>query len=299
MSEKVEGASVIVPVYNEEDSVVVVIEGALNAVRKKGIPVQIVVVDDGSTDRTQERVISKFGGNPEVLLVSHKTNRGVGIARNTGIQHSSYEIVGMIDADETYPAEAIPELIEKMSEYDMVVGARKMEKGGMWFLRRAAKDFIRLLASYLFDTRIPDLNSGLRFFKKELACRYFYLLPPGHSWVSTITLVFLADGYSVYFHPVEYYPRIKGKSSFHPILDTYNYLLLVLRACTYFKPLKIFAPLFIILFLFGIAKSIMDIALCRGIQESDIIIVIAAILVLVLGLLCDLIVMEGKKKLEP
>lgn len=293
---KVSGFSVIIPVYNEEDAVITVIEDVLKAAKEWGVPVQAVVVNDGSTDKTEERIISKFSGNPEVLLVSHKKNRGVGIARNTGIEHSVYEIVGMIDADETYPAEAIPELVEKMLEYDMVVGARNIEKGGMWFLRRAAKDFIRLLASYLFDTKIPDLNSGLRFFKKELALRYFYLLPPGHSWVSTITLAFLADGYSVCFHPIKYYPRLKGKSSFHPILDTYNYLLLVLRACTYFRPLKIFAPLFIALFLFGIAKSVVDITHNRGIQESDIIIIIAAILILVLGLLCDLIVMEGKKK---
>jgi glycosyltransferase involved in cell wall biosynthesis len=294
-TDKTEGASIILPVYNEEGSIVVVIESVLKAMRKRGIPIQAVVVDDGSTDRTKQLVISEFGENSDVLLVSHRVNRGVGIARNTGIDNSSFEIVGMIDADGTYPAESIPDLVEKMAEYDMVVGARRQERGKTPFLRKLAKDSIRLLASYLFDTRIPDLNSGLRLFKKQLVLRYRYLLPPGHSWVSTITLAFLANGHSVCFYPVDYFPRQKGKSSFHPLLDTYNYFLLVLRACTYFNPMKFFTPLFALLFLLGSVKTAIDIFVFHGIQESDIILLIAALLILVLGLLCDLIVTQGKK----
>ncbi len=294
-TDQTEGASIIVPVYNEEESIVIVIESVLKAMRKRGIPIQVVVVDDGSTDRTKQLVISEFGEDPDVLLVSHRVNKGVGIARNTGTDNSSFEIVGMIDADGTYPAESIPDLVEKMAEYDMVVGARRREKGKMPFLRKLAKDSIRLLASYLFDARIPDLNSGLRLFKKQLVLRYRYLLPPGHSWVSTITLAFLANGHSVYFHPVDYFPRQRGKSSFHPLLDTYNYFLLVLRACTYFNPMKFFTPLFAFLVLLGGVKTAIDIFVFHGIQESDIILLIAALLILVLGLLCDLIVTQGKK----
>lgn len=293
---KNDGVSIVVPVCNEEDTVVQVIEGVLNGMKARNIPVQIVVVNDGSTDHSEERIILRFGNYPEVLLVSHKTNKGVGISRNTGIQHASYEIVGMIDADETYPADAIPDMAEKMSEYDMVIGARRVEKGNMKLLRSSAKWLIRSLAGYLFDTEIPDLNSGLRLFKKDLAMKYFYLLPPGHSWVSTITLAFLADGHSVCFFPIDYYPRVKGKSSFHPLMDTYNYFLLVVRACTYFNPLKIFVPLFIILSVFGSVKTTIDITIFHGIQESDIIILVAALLVLAIGLLCDLIVMQGRKK---
>ena len=293
--EKVAGVSMVVPVYNEEGSIVKVIHDMLAVMKKSNIPIQLIVVNDGSTDKTEELVISEFKNNPNVLLISHMTNKGVGIARNTGIEHADFEIVGMIDADETYPVSAIPDLVEKMLEYDMVVGARRMEKGTLRFVRRCAKDFIRSLASYLFDTKIPDLNSGLRLFKKEVVCKYFYLLPPGHSWVSTITLAFLANGHSVYFLPIDYYPRNKGKSSFHPLRDTYNYLLLVLRACTYFNPLKIFAPLFLFLFLFGGSKTAIDIFVFHGIQESDIILLVSALMVLVLGLVCDLIVTQGKK----
>ncbi len=294
-TEKTEGASIIIPVYNEEESIVNVIGGVLEAMKKRNIPVQVVVVDDGSTDRTKQLVISRFGENPDVILVSHRVNKGVGITRNTGIDHSSFEIVGMIDADGTYPAESIPDLVGKMTEYDMVVGARKRERGKTPFLRKLAKDSIRLLASYLFDTQIPDLNSGLRLFKKQLVLRYRYLLPPGHSWVSTITLAFLANGHSVYFYSIDYFPRQKGRSSFHPLLDSYNYFLLVLRACTYFNPLKFFTPLFVFLFLLGSIKTAIDIFIFHGIQESDIILLIAALLILAIGLLCDLIVTQGKK----
>ncbi len=292
---KIDGVSIIVPVYNEEDAIVPVVDGVLRGMRTKGIPVQIVVVNDGSTDRSEEKIISEFGNQPEVFLVSHKTNKGVGIARNTGIQYSRYEWVGMIDADETYPAEAFPQLVEKMLEYDMVVGTRRVEHGNLKFFRRMTKAFLHLLAGYLFDTKIPDLNSGMRVFKKGLAFRYLYLLPPGHSWVSTITLSFLANGHSIHFFPIEYYPRKKGRSSFHPLRDTYNYLLLILRVCTYFNPLKIFAPLFLFLFLIGGVKTMVDVMFFHGIQESDIILLVSALLVLVLGLVCDLIVTQGKK----
>lgn len=296
MEKKIEGVSIVVPVYNEQESIIPVIEGMLQAMEKRGIPVQVVVVDDGSTDRTREKVRVRYGNHPDVLLVEHQRNRGVGIARNTGIENAKFEIVGMIDADETYPTDVFPDMAEKMLEYDMVVGARRDEKGGMRFLRRCMKDFIRFLAGYLFATKIPDLNSGLRLFRKNLVRQYFYLLPPGHSWVSTITLAFLANGHSVYFFPIDYFPRIKGKSSFHPVRDTLNYLLLVLRACTYFDPLKIFAPIFVVLFILGSVKTVVDIILFQTIQESDIIIILVSLLLLAVGLLCDLIVMQGRKK---
>ncbi len=290
------GISIVVPVYNEEESIVKVVSDIEKAMKSTSIPFEILIVNDGSTDRTQESISSAFNGNKHVVLVSHDTNRGVGIARNTGIERAGFNIVGMIDADETYPAEAIPSLFEKIGSYDMAVGARTKEMGSLRLMRRMAKSFIRSLANYLFNTSIPDLNSGLRVFKKELAVKYFYLLPPGHSWVSTITLAFLANGHTVCFVPISYFPRKRGRSSFHPVIDTYNYLILILRAITYFDPLKVFMPFFLILFIGGIVKTGLDILFYgHGIQESDIIILISAFLVLSVGLLSDLIVVQGKK----
>jgi hypothetical protein len=160
----------------------------------------------------------------------------------------------------------------------------------MRWLRTPAKTFIRLLASYLTATRIPDLNSGCRALRKGPALRFLNILPATHSWVSTITIAFLTNGYTVNFIPIDYYPR-KGKSSFHPLRDTYNYLSLVVRAIVYFNPLKVFLPASLLLLLVGGAKMIYDIlAYNWHFAPSTVTLILTGVQIGALGMLADLIV---------
>ena len=185
-------------------------------------------------------------------------NKGVGGARKTGIINAKYEYIVTSDADGTYPAEPIPEMLEAMPDNEMVVGARRMERGTLFFLRAPAKLFIRKVASYLSQYPIPDLNSGLRIFRKTTALKYFYLLPDSHSWESTITLAFLCNHERVKFIPIDYFKRTGGISSFHPVKDTYNYISLIIRTVMYFNPLRIFLPLSFMILVVGLSKSIFD-----------------------------------------
>ena len=207
-----EFVSVVIPVYNEEEA----IGGDLDLIKKTmdaaGLAYEIIVVNDGSTDRSVEIVSSR----PYVKLVHHERNRGNGAARTTGMKAAKGDIIIMTDGDGTYPNQDMPKLLEYMNQYDMVIGARVKEMGTVKWLRTPAKWFIRRLASYLTETEIPDLNSGLRAFRKDLAFKYLHILPNTHSWVSTITIAFLSDGYSVKFVPIDYYKR-KGESKFHPL----------------------------------------------------------------------------------
>ena len=176
----------------------------------------------------------------------------------------------------------------------MIIGARSEERGTLRWLRAPAKLFIRLLASYLTRVRIPDLNSGLRAFRKEIAERYLGILPTTHSWVATITIASLSDSYAVKFVPIDYYPR-KGRSTFHPIADTYNYLSLVVRAVMYFDPLRVFLPVALTLLTLGVAKMVYDIfAYDFHFAPSTVTLLLTAVQLGAVGLLADLIVRRQK-----
>lgn len=278
--------SVVIPAYNEELAIgddLRIIQGALDGA---GLDYEIIVVDDGSTDRTAT-IVREF---PSVRLISHPYNRGEGAARTTGLRAASGDIFVTTDADGTYPNQDIPRLLAALEGYDMVIGARKREAGTMRWLRTPAKTFIRLLASYLTATRIPDLNSGLRAFRKAPGMRFLNVLPATHSWVSTITIAFLTNGYTVNFIPIDYYPR-KGKSSFHPLRDTYNYLSLVVRAIVYFNPLKVFLPASLFLLLVGGVKVIYDIITYNWhFAPSTVTLILSGVQIGALGMLADLIV---------
>jgi glycosyltransferase involved in cell wall biosynthesis len=276
--------SIVIPVYNEEATLGQDIEKIKKAMGKTDYDYEIIVVDDGSTDRSYE--IAKEQG---VKIIRHPENRGVGAARTTGVKVASGEIIVMTDGDGTYPNQDIPRLLEFFPDYDLVIGARKYEKGTWKFLRMGMKWLIRKLASYISGHKIMDLNSGLRAFKKSIAEEFFYLLPTTHSWVSTLTLAFLSNGYLVKFIPIDYYKR-KGKSTFHPMKDTYNYLSLVIRTVMYFQPLKIFLPIGLTTLGVGIIRTCYNAWVVHRIKESDIMIVLTGCITLVLGLLADLIV---------
>ena len=120
-----------------------------------------------------------------------------------------------------------------------------------------AKWFIRKLAERLTNSQIPDLNSGLRAFRREVALPYLRLLPPGFSCVTTITLAFLSNQHDVRYVPIEYAKRA-GTSKFKFVKDAYRYILQVLRMVMYFNPLKVLMPVALFLLGLGIAKGIYD-----------------------------------------
>ncbi|MDQ4075338.1 MAG: glycosyltransferase family 2 protein [Chloroflexota bacterium] len=283
--------SVVIPAYNEELAIQNDIEVIRETLDAAGYPWELLVVDDGSTDRTAE-IAQSLGA----VVLCHSYNKGTGGARSTGVRYARGEIVVMTDADGTYPNQDMPKLIEKVCEgYDMVVGARRQEKGTLRWLRTPTKEFIRRLASFMTGAPIPDLNSGLRAFRRDVALRFLGILPNTHSWVSTITLAMLANGYLVTYVPIDYYPRI-GKSTFHPVRDTYNYLSLVFRALTYFNPLKVFLPVSLFIFLLGFIKMGYDIIVWQDIREADVIILVVAVLITMLGMLADLVVAQNRHR---
>ena len=194
--------------------------------------------------------------------MSFRRNGGSGTVRRIGTQDARGEIVVWTDADMTYPNERIPELVPMLLEdptYDQVVGARTSEAGTDKLLRVPAKWLIRKLAERLSNSQIPDLNSGLRAFRRSVSLPYLRLLPPGFSCVTTITLAFLSNQHDIRYVPIDYAKR-SGQSKFHFVSDAYRYILQVLRMVMYFNPLKVLMPIALWLLGIGVLKGIYDIA---------------------------------------
>ena len=288
--------SIIIPMYNEEQAIGDDLDTIIQTMSGSDVSWEIIVVDDGSTDASAEMVRQREG----VRLIQHPYNRGTGAARTTGLQHARGDVIVMTDGDGTYPNRDIPRLLAHIGECDLVIGARKAETGSLRWLRSPTKLFIRLLASYMTGVRIPDLNSGLRAFKKSIAEGFLDILPTTHSWVGTQTVAFLSEGYAVEFIPIDYYQR-KGKSSFHPIADTYNYVSLVVRTIMYFNPLKVFLPVALALIVVGAVKLVRDIVYYRSfyVPGVTLMLILTAIQVGAIGLLADLIVKRVHRASPP
>lgn len=280
--------SVVLPAYNESGAIAKVIADVRDALRPTAHNFEILVVDDCSTDGTAEIAEAQ-----NVRVVRHAVNRGSGASRRTGIVAARGEIIVMLDADGTYHAPTIPEMLEHFPQFDQVNGARTTEQGTLKPLRFTAKWIIRRLAIYLCGRHIPDLNTGLKAFKKDVMLKYLWVLPDGFSCVTTMTLAFLTNGHPVKYVPTPYHRRI-GKSKFHPVTDTANYLQTVLRMVTYFRPLRVYGPVALALLGIGVVKSLFDFLVLPPytIQESDIILVCSGIVVGAVGLLADLIVAQ-------
>ena len=283
--------TVLLPCFNEENAVGVVIDELRAVLDRSGHSYEVLVVDDASTDRTAE-IAAKHGAT----ILRRELNGGSGAARKTGIRAARSERIVMLDADGTYPPTAIPQMVEMLARFDQVNGARTSEQGTLKWLRAPTKWLIGRLASYLTARPIPDLNTGLKVFRRSVMLPYLHLMPDGFSCVSTMTLAFLVNDHPTTWLPIDYRPRI-GHSKFRPIRDTSAYLQTVLRMVLYFKPLKIFLPAGTFLCALGMLLSVYHRAVLGHMLASDIVVLSAALATLGVGLLADLIVVHSRRPL--
>ena len=198
----------------------------------------------------------------------------------------------------TYPNDQIPTLVKELDGYDQVVGARTSEQGTHRAARVPAKWFIRKLASFLVEKPIPDLNSGFRAFRRDVGLQFVSQLPAGFSCVTTITMTFLANGYSVKYVPIDYAPRA-GRSKFHWWSDTRRYLTQVIRLVLSYNPLRVFLPIGVALTVLGVGKLVYDLVdKDFRVATNTLLILFAAFQVFAVGLLADLVVRVNKPENE-
>jgi glycosyltransferase involved in cell wall biosynthesis len=284
--------SVILPVYNEAGHLDDEVKRIKHALDLSEYSYEIIVVDDGSTDDSAKVAATL----DDVRFMRFGTNRGAGSARKYGTMVARGEVVVWTDVDMTYPNDRIPELIDDLDGFDQVVGARTTEEGTVKFLRTPAKRLIRWLASYLSRTYIPDLNSGFRAFRREVADQFLYLLPRGFSCVTTITMAFLSNGYSVRYVPINYAPRA-GRSKFHWWRDTRRYLLQVIRMVLMHEPIRFFGPPAAVMLTVGAGKLIYDLVdKWFRIATNTLVVLGFGVAFAVIGLIADMLVQLNKRR---
>ncbi len=286
--------SLIIPIYNERPHLPDVFD-QLRALwdQSLGPDGEIILVDDGSTDGSGAwlREMTLLDG---WRVLSHQRNRGYGAAIKTGIRLARHSLIGIVDADGTYPLPHVVDLarhLEAAEEVSMIVGARTGPdaRRAIPALRRPAKWVLRRLAEHLTDRRIPDLNSGLRVFRRKAVTPFLHLAPDGFSLTTTITLALLTNGHEVQWKRIDYLPR-HGHSKIRPIRDTLGFLQLILRTVLYFNPLKFFLPVSLALFLLGGVLLLARLVLPNPVGvATTIILFVAALQLLAIGVLADLI----------
>jgi polyisoprenyl-phosphate glycosyltransferase len=284
--------SIVLPVYNEVGHIEEELARIRESMDRSNLSYEIIVVDDGSTDGTAELLEQAA----DIRLLRFAQNRGSGSCRKYGTLSAKGTVVVWSDADMSYPNDRIPDLVADLDGWDQVVGARTSEEGTVKLLRKPTKWLIRKLASYLTAVKIPDLNSGFRAMRREVADQFLYLLPTGFSCVTTITMAFLSNGYSVKYVPIEYAPRA-GNSKFHWWRDTRLYLLQVMRMVLLYSPLKVFMPPAVLIGLIGTGKLIFDLIQKHfRVATNTLVVLGVAMAFAILGMLADLLVQLNKRR---
>ena len=274
--------SIIIPAYNEEQRIGIVLDNLLANIALQNMDCEIIVVDDGSLDKTAE-IVKRY----DVQLIQHEHNKGYGASLKTGIHYAKYNVIVITDADGTYPVDQIPKLVNFINEYDMVVGARTGKHVKIPLIRQPAKWVLNKYANYLVQDNIPDLNSGLRVFKKDIFEKFKGILPNGFSFTTTITLALLNNGYRVKYIPVNYFKR-GGKSKIRPIRDTINFFSLITKVSLYFNPLRVFMPISLLLLGLGVIFLGYDIWM-RDITDKTMMAFLWGMQFGILGFLADMI----------
>lgn len=270
--------SVILPAYNEEEN----IGQLVTRIKKLREVDEVIVVDDGSTDRTAEEA-EKAGA----FVVKHPYNVGNGASVKTGGFKAKGNILVFMDADGQHPPEAIPEMLKFIGEYDMVVASRTSESDVSRF-RAFGNWLLKKVAEFLSEQEIPDLTSGFRAIKRERFEEFAHLFPRRYSYPTTLTLSMISSGYFVKFLPVrEIKRREAGQSGISPFRDGLRFFQIILRIIMLFNPQKIFLPVGIFFLIVGTSFGLYGIFSQGKLQESAVLLVTIGVFSLLFGLIAD------------
>ncbi len=291
--------SLIIPVFNEKEAITETIAQAHDVFTKMGEEFEILVINDGSTDGTTD--ILSTGLPQNVSVITHPENRGYGASMKTGIRKAKGDLIAITDADGTYPIHDFPKLLEeiKRTDAEMVIGARTKKGVQIPLIRKPAKWFINKLVNWVAGVRVPDNNSGMRIFKRDMALEFMHLYPQGFSFTITITLAALTSNYFVAYVPIDYYKR-KGSSSlssgFNGLKNFMFFIGLILRITTYFRPLKFFLWPAALLMIGGFSYILYTLKTTQNISDAGMLLLLTGLQIGLFGMLAEVVVRHGRAK---
>lgn len=280
--------TVIIPAYNEAG----VIGGVVEAIRRLHPDYEILVVNDGSTDDT-DQVAAAAGAR----VISHPENRGNGAAIKTGIRSARGRLLVMMDGDGQHDPSEISKLVDILDRYEMAVGARNFKMHGARH-RSLANRIYSGLATYLTDRKVADLTSGFRAIRRAIALRFAYLLPNTFSYPTTITLALFKAGYGVKYVPIQVRPRI-GQSKIKIIRDGMRFFAIIIKIVMFFSPMKVFFPLGMLVFAPGVTYTIYRVIFQGGrITNPMVLSISVGVLIFVLGLISEQIALLRLERVD-
>lgn len=280
--------SVIIPVFNEEGALSATFSSVSKILTENSVEHEIIAVNDGSNDNSGS-ILNNLKID-KLNVIHHRTNRGYGASLKTGIRSSKYPWILITDADGTYPINRIPDLIKHAKDNDMVVGSRSGGKVHDTFFRKIGRGIVRKFASYVTGADIKDINSGLRIFKKEDAEKFWHLFPEGFSFTTTITVASHTKGNKIEYLPIDYYKRA-GQSSIKPAKDFVGFLSLIARLAIYYRPLKVFVPVALLLFFASWFVLLYSYFIMHQIMDATFaVLVISSVQIMIFGFIADMIV---------
>ncbi len=281
-------ASVVIPAFNEETG----IGPLLDKMRSMGLleKYEVIVVDDGSTDKTAE-IVLQF----PVKLIKHNVNKGYGASLKTGIRRATCDKVLTLDSDGQHDPSYLDTMSMMLDDAEMVIGERNLashqvsnRKSGKWVIRKTGE--------FLVEQPLPDFNSGLRGFRKDLITNLLHIMPNGFSFSTTSTLAFLKEGYTIATFPIYVSERVGRNSSVKFFKDGSKTMLLLFRIIMYFNPLKVFFPASLIFTIIGILWAFIGYLVYERIPNSSIILTTLGMFLFFFGLLADQIALLNRKK---
>ena len=252
----------------------------VNALTEAATWHEILVIDDGSADDTAER--ARAAG---ARVIRHPYNKGNGASVKTGLRQASGEFVLILDADGQHRAALAPRLVERLGEYELVVGARSA-KSQATAGRRLGNRLLASLATYLAGQPIADLTSGFRAARRDCLLEFIHLLPNGFSTPTTTTLAFIKAGYNVAFEPAEADTRV-GHSKIRLPRDGVKFFLILLRVVTIFSPLRVFVPVSAVSLVIGSGYAVWTLATQSHVTNSSVLLIMLGIIVFLIGLVSE------------
>jgi glycosyltransferase involved in cell wall biosynthesis len=268
--------SVIIPAFREPEAIGRVVSALVAA----GPWHEIIVVDDGSGDETGAHAAAAGA-----IVARHPYNKGNGAAVKTGLRRATGEHILIIDADGQHKPADARRIVERLGEYDLVVGARSSSTQAT-SSRRLGNAALNWIASYMTGREIPDLTSGFRAAKRAAMREFIHLLPNGFSTPTTTTLAFVKAGYSVDFVPIEAEQR-QGKSKIKLARDGVKFLLILLKIVTIFSPLRVFVPLSLVTFTIGFAYAAWTVWTQSHVTNSSVLLIMLSVVIFLVGLVSE------------